>query len=118
MAESSGLKCSASSPDSAKWRAVCIRLTAPSRLRELDRLEAQLIAEGEIDLGRGRSLKRGTRLIRHWHGKANNVTVLNEGFEYEGQHYSSLSQIARQITGAAWSGPRFFGLKRRGQAIA
>jgi hypothetical protein len=39
------------------------------------------------------------------------VLVLEEGFEHEGRHYRSLSQIARAITGAHWSGPRFFGLK-------
>jgi len=63
------------------------------------------------------SLKPGTRLVRRWHDKVHTVTVLCEGFEFEERHYSSLTQIARQITGAAWSGPRFFGLKRRGCKI-
>jgi hypothetical protein len=41
------------------------------------------------------------------------VLVLDEGFEYRGARFRSLSQIARTITRARWSGPRFFGLKRR-----
>lgn len=84
-----------------------------ARVRELDRLVEQLSVEGDIDVEGARSLKPGTRLVRHWHGKVHCVTVLDEGFEIEGRHYSSLTQIAREITGAAWSGPRFFGLKRK-----
>ena len=85
----------------------------PARLRELDRLASQLDAEGDIDVAGARSLKPGSRMVRRWHGKVYLVTVLDEGFEFEERHYSSLTQIARQITGAAWSGPRFFGLKRK-----
>lgn len=83
------------------------------RLRQLDGLAEQLEAEGEIEIETPQSLKPGTRLVRHWHGKVHSVTVLDEGFEFEQRHYSSLTQIARHITGAAWSGPRFFGLKNR-----
>jgi len=86
---------------------------APARLRELNRLAEQLAADGEINVGESRSIKPGSRLVRHWHGAVHSVTVLDDGFEFEEQHFSSLSQIARQITGAAWSGPRFFGLKGR-----
>lgn len=85
----------------------------PARLRELDRLAEQLSVEGDIDVESARSLKPGTRLVRHWHGKVYCVTVLDEGFEFEERCYSSLTQIAREVTGAAWSGPRFFGLKRK-----
>lgn len=52
----------------------------------------------------------GTRLIREWNGKANVVDVMDGTFLYEGLEYASLSAIARKITGAHWSGPRFFGL--------
>jgi len=55
-------------------------------------------------------LKSGTTLVREWHGRTHTVRALDQGFEYEGQRYRSLSIIAREITGAAWSGPRFFGL--------
>jgi hypothetical protein len=53
----------------------------------------------------------GTVLIREWHGKKHQVTVLEEGFLYRAKRFHSLSQIARTITGSRWSGPLFFGLK-------
>jgi len=56
----------------------------------------------------------GTRLIREWQGVAHQVTVLDDGFEYRGCWYQSLSVIARTITGTRWSGPVFFGLKKSG----
>ncbi len=55
-------------------------------------------------------LKPGTRLVREWHGKPYQVNVTDSGFEWDGDEYSSLSAIAKAITGAKWSGPRFFGL--------
>ncbi len=58
------------------------------------------------------NIKPGTRLIRKWQGTAHHVTVSEKGFEYKGQRYKSLSQIARSITGTRWSGPLFFGLKQ------
>jgi hypothetical protein len=63
--------------------------------------------------GPGIVLKTGTRLIRHWRGHAHIVLVREDGFEYEGQHFRSLTVIAKRITGAHWSGPRFFGLVKR-----
>lgn len=56
-------------------------------------------------------LKPGTWLSRAWHGEVHQVVVLDAGFEYRGERYNSLSEIAKRITGAHWSGPRFFGLK-------
>jgi Protein of unknown function (DUF2924) len=61
-------------------------------------------------------LKTGTTLVRQWRGRAHTVLVRENGFEYEGQHYRSLTVIAEKITGAHWSGPRFFGLTRRAGA--
>jgi hypothetical protein len=52
----------------------------------------------------------GTRLIREWHGQTHLVDVLEKGMLYQGRTYRSLSEVARVITGARWSGPRFFGL--------
>lgn len=52
----------------------------------------------------------GTRLVREWRGRSHTVDVLDDGVLYNGQHYRSLSEVARVITGARWSGPRFFGL--------
>jgi hypothetical protein len=61
-------------------------------------------------------LKTGTTLVRQWRGHAHSVLVREDGFEYEGQRYRSLSVIAEQITGAHWSGPRFFGVSKRARA--
>ena len=56
-------------------------------------------------------LKPGTRLVREWRGRSHEVLVLDDGFSWQGTHYRSLSAIARKITGTAWSGPLFFGLR-------
>jgi len=60
---------------------------------------------------RSPALKHGGRLLREWNGVTHVVDVTEDGFLWNGQRYSSLSPIARAITGARWSGPRFFGLK-------
>ena len=57
--------------------------------------------------------RTGTTLVREWRGHAYTVLVREDGFEYEGQHYCSLTMIAERITGTHWSGPRFFGLIKR-----
>jgi hypothetical protein len=58
----------------------------------------------------------GTRLIREWQGVEHCVTVLQDGYEYQGRPYKSLSAVARSITGTRWNGWTFFGLKNmRGQ---
>jgi Protein of unknown function (DUF2924) len=57
-------------------------------------------------------LKPGTRLMREWNGTMYSVLVTADGFDFGGKTWRSLSMIARHITGAHWSGPRFFGLKR------
>jgi Protein of unknown function (DUF2924) len=54
--------------------------------------------------------KPGTWLSRTWHGEVHEVVVLESGCEYRGQTFGSLSAVASHITGAKWSGPRFFGL--------
>jgi hypothetical protein len=59
------------------------------------------------------SLKPGTRLLRDWNGRALNVLVCEDGFELDGRQYASLTQIAHDVTGTRWSGPRFFGLKTK-----
>ncbi len=83
----------------------------PAIGRMLDRFANELVETGDIKLSAGLSLKPGTRLVRQWHGKIYQVQVLDQGFEFEERHFRSLTQIARKITGTAWSGPRFFGLK-------
>ena len=61
----------------------------------------------------GLRLKPGTCLVREWRGEVHHVTVLDDGFDYRGVRYGSLSQIARIVTGTRWSGPLFFGLRKR-----
>ncbi len=63
--------------------------------------------------GKRDAMAVGTRLIREWDGQRHEVTVVQGGFEYRGQRYRSLTAIAEAITGTHWSGPAFFGLKRR-----
>lgn len=79
-------------------------------LRKLGSLAQKLEAEGARSFNPRPSIKVGTGLVREWGGETHSVQVLDGGFEYRGQRYRSLSQIARLITGAQWSGPRFFGL--------
>jgi len=85
----------------------------PADRRELVRLAKQLGDTGEIELAAPISLKPGTKLVRRWHERLYQVLVLDEGFQFENRHYRSLTPIAREITGAAWSGPRFFGLAEK-----
>lgn len=54
----------------------------------------------------------GSRLVREWNGRAYTVSVIEEGFVYKDITWTSLSAIAKDITGAHWSGPRFFGLRK------
>lgn len=63
--------------------------------------------------GSNPQLKTSTRFIRSWKGEVHEVNVEDEGYEYRGKRYGSLSAIAREITGTRWSGPLFFGSKRR-----
>jgi hypothetical protein len=58
-----------------------------------------------------RRAQSGTVLIREWQGNAHRVTMLDEGVSFNGKRYRSLSEVAREITGSRWSGPRFFGLR-------
>src|SRR6266566_8737085 len=63
-----------------------------------------------------RLLKPGTVLVREYQGQRHTVTIVPDGFEWQGTTYPSLSAIARAITGTAWSGPRFFALAPRNGA--
>lgn len=54
----------------------------------------------------------GTRLIREWKGAEHTVTVMKDGFDWQGQRFKSLSAIAKTITGTSWNGYRFFGLRQ------
>jgi len=77
-------------------------------------LAATRLRRGEpITSSRSVSLKPGTRLVRDWRGKTHQVLVLDKGYEHEGRHFTSLTQVAFVISGSRWSGPLFFGLKKR-----
>lgn len=58
-------------------------------------------------------LKPGTQLIRRWKGQTLTVTVLEDGFTWEGRIYNSLSALAKAITGTSWSGQKFFGVRQK-----
>jgi hypothetical protein len=60
-----------------------------------------------------RRIKPGSVLVREWKSKSHRVTVLADGFVYDGDTYSNLSEIAVLITGTRWNGPRFFGLRSK-----
>lgn len=77
--------------------------------RELMRLAAE--AKDGVGAPTPRTkLSPGARLVREWNGQTILVDVLEGGFRYNDQIWNSLSEIARNVTGTHWSGPRFFGL--------
>ena len=100
-------------------RAVAYRMQELARggLRPEPQRQLLRIAQEFKDIGAAKTirtrpeLKPGTRLMREWQGRTYDVLVLDDGFSWQGTRYRSLSAIARQITGTAWSGPLFFGLK-------
>jgi len=79
--------------------------------RQLRQYAQEFKETGETRLRARPELKPGTRLVREWQGRTYEVLVLDDGFSWQGTHYRSLSALARRITGTAWSGPLFFGLK-------
>lgn len=79
---------------------------SPKTARKLKRIAKK----GRTGITGANSLKPGTRLVRSWNGQTLVVLVVDDGFVMGDKHYRSLSEIAREVTGAHWSGPRFFGL--------
>jgi hypothetical protein len=82
--------------------------------RKLQTMSKALRTTGRVGPMPSLSLKPGARLIREWHGRTHVVTVTEDGFEFAGTSYASLSRVAKKITGIHWSGPRFFGLTTAG----
>lgn len=72
---------------------------------------AEEAATGSSKSPQTRMAQSGTILIREWQGTAHRVTMLDIGVSFNGKRYRSLSEVAREITGSRWSGPRFFGLR-------
>jgi Protein of unknown function (DUF2924) len=69
---------------------------------------------GQRSQGEARErFKAGTRIVREWRGKTYEVEIIQTGYLYQGREYTSLSQIACEITGTHWSGPAFFGTRRK-----
>lgn len=78
------------------------------KLREI----AAAARDGTFDAATvGPRIKPGTKLVRTWHGETHTIMAVENGFSWNGSHYSSLSAIAKAITGTAWNGWTFFGLK-------
>ena len=90
----------------------------PSRaLQRRLRILAGEFEKGAGSFDAGGVLKTGASLVRRWRGHTHTVLVGEDGFEYDGQRYRSLTVIAERITGAHWSGPRFFGVNKRARAF-
>jgi hypothetical protein len=85
--------------------------------RALARLTETLERDGDVKRNRVVQLKPGAKLVREWHGKTHTVLVLDEGFEWRGKRWGSLTTIAKEISGAHWSGPRFFGLTGKARPL-
>jgi hypothetical protein len=99
----------------SKWTMVIPRslLSVRSRTRHLDRFVTSEKAEQNAASVRQliSELRPGTTLGREWNGQMQRVSVLSDGFAWNGNTYGSLSQVAFAITGTRWNGPRFFGLR-------
>ena len=94
----------------------------PETVRRLERLGEELDggdkARRRVRADHDRRPIAGTRLLREWQGVEHIVTVTADGFEWQGRPYTSISAIARAITGTRWNGWVFFGLKRGGRRQA
>jgi len=90
----------------------------PSTRRLLAKVAADASAHRPIEVTAQPIIKPGTVLLREWHGTQHQVIVREGAVEFQGQTYKSLSEVARRITGTSWSGPLFFGLRRRQQEHA
>ncbi|MDB5542178.1 MAG: uncharacterized protein JWQ89_3905 [Devosia sp.] len=86
---------------------------APATRRKLLKIAAEAeSSDGFTTADAPRRLRAGTRLIRDWKGTVHTVEVLADGFEWSGQRFTSLSAIAKEITGTSWNGHTFFGVGR------
>ena len=107
-------------PPHLLFRILAYRLQA-DRLGDLDKASRRLLDGSGSPEKAGQNaanlvrpiadVRPGTRLGREWNGRLQRVTVLAEGFAWNGKIYPSLSQVAFAITGTRWNGPRFFGLR-------
>jgi hypothetical protein len=89
-----------------------LSLAVAKQLRRYESSDAAALQKYSVGGEQANTLSLGTRLIRSWGGSVHEVIVIDKAFAYRGQQFGSLTEIAELITGAHWSGPRFFGLKR------
>lgn len=89
-----------------RWQEGVLGGLPPDIERQLDRLVR------DLDRVSANQAKVGTRYIRHWGGSVHNVLAVEEGFEYQGDTYKSLTAVVRRITGNHRSGPHFFGVRK------
>src|SRR2546421_9100154 len=82
-----------------------------STQRLLDQMIKTYAAKPNGKIVLPRRIKPGSELVRTWKGKSYRVMVMADGFAYDGKRFGSLSEIASEITGTRWNGPRFFGLR-------
>src|SRR5216683_5010080 len=87
-------------------------LSRPAQ-RLLDQMTKAYVAKPNSKIVLPRRIKPGSVLVREWKGKSHRVMVLADGFAYDGETYTNLSEIAVLITGTRWNGPRFFGLRSK-----
>jgi len=86
----------------------------PAVARRLRKIADRSLLDERTEVGTSPKLQPGARLVREWNGSTHMVEVVDGGFVWNGERHRSLSVIARTITGARWSGPRFFGLSSDG----
>lgn len=91
---------------------------SPATRRKLLRIAKEAEAGGGFTTADSpRILRAGTRLIRDWKGVTHSVEVLADGFEWNGRRFTSLSAVAKEITGTSWNGHTFFGVGKTGSKI-
>ena len=76
-----------------------------------DMLKTQMLSQKKLQKRNVGILKPGNRIVREWHGEKYEVIIRNNGVEYQGVIYRSLTAVAKKITGGHWNGRHFFGVK-------
>ena len=114
------VRATATPPRHLLFRVLAYRLQA-DQLGDLDAESKRLLDRSVSPEDAGRravdpsrsnaELRPGTVLGREWYGRMQRVTVLTEGYSWNGKTYPSLSKVAFAITGTRWNGPKFFGLR-------
>ena len=92
-------------------------LSQPTQ-RLLDQMAGAKGTKSNANNEMSRRIKSGSEIVRTWKGKSYRVTVMQDGFAYEGKTYPGLSEVASLITGTRWNGPRFFGLRSKPNRVS